>query len=61
MKLNFKTDGHSFKLEKGQKCWDVEIFKDDKLVMFSDMEQEENEGLFGTIQRARQILKIAIN
>jgi hypothetical protein len=59
-KLNFKNDGHKFKLQKGQKSWDLEIYKDGKLVLFDFFSHEEDDSMFYAIQEARAILRRAL-
>lgn len=60
MKFNFKNDGHKFKLKKVQKSWDLEIYKDDKLVLFDFFSHEEDDSIIYAIQEARNILRKAL-
>lgn len=60
MKFNFKNDGHYFKLSKGAKKWDLEVFKNDELVLFSDFSHEEDDSIIYAIKEARNILRRAL-
>ena len=59
-KLNFSNDGHRFKLSKGQKSWDLEVYKNGEMVLFDFFSHEEDDSIVYAIQKARNILRRAL-
>ena len=61
MYIKFKEDGHRLELQKGQRSWDLEVYRDDKLVLFDDFPIKGNEGILQAMSKATDILNLARN